>query len=203
MSKFKSLLVFFFFLIQLLAFSQEVELDTTALPYLQKAEFNFLGIGVNYEMPIGKGFTLDSGLGFSGGASIINQKIKFKYKENFLNPSFYVKSELKYYYNRYVRVAKNLPTRNGEGSYFALQNKILTRRLFDSKSPLSNLMLYEFHWGIQRNIYPDFLFNFHVGLGHSYDFTTKGDTFYTALGFKVSYVFSNKKITRASFEKFW
>lgn len=182
--------------------SQEVVADTTALPYLQKAEFNFLGIGLNYELPVADGFSLDSGFGFSGGAEIINNKMNFKYKENFFNPSFYLKSELKYYYNRYVRIAKKLPTHNGEGSYFGIQNKFLTQRLFDPKSRLSNVMMYEFHWGIQRNIYPDFLLNFHLGIGHSYDFTTKGNTFYTALGLKVSYLFAAKKIRRSSFDKF-
>ncbi len=198
----KSFFVFLFIFNSYKAISQEVITDTTALPYLQKAEFNFLGVGLNYEIPVSHGLTLDSGFGFSGGASILNNKIKFKYRENFLNPSFYIKSELKYYYNRYVRIAKKLPTRNGEGSYFGIQNKFLSQRLFDSKSRLSNVMLYEFHWGIQRNLYPDFLFNFHVGIGHSYDFTTKGNTFYSAFGVKVSYVFTTKKITRSSFEKF-
>ncbi len=202
MPNFKSLFTFLLLFNTFWVISQEVVMDTTALPYLQKAEFNFLGVGLNYELPISNGFSLDSGFGFSGGAEIINNKMNFKYKENFFNPSFYLKSELKYYYNRYVRIAKKLPTRNGEGSYFGIQNKILTQRLFDAKSRLSNLMMYEFHWGIQRNIYPDFLFNFHVGIGHSYDFTTKGNTFYTALGLKVSYLFANKKITRKSFDKF-
>ena len=35
------------------------------------------------------------------------------------------------------------------------------------------------------------------------DFTTKGTSFYSAIGLKVSYVFSSKKITRDSFERFW
>lgn len=181
--------------------SQETITDTTALPYLQKAEFSLLSLGVNYEFPISKVLSLDSGLGFSSGAHLPKDEVRFQ--KNLLNPTFYLKTELKYYYNRYVRVAKKLPTRNGEGSYFALQNKFLTQRLFDAKTPLSSIMLYEVHWGIQRNLYPNFLFNAHVGLGHASDFTTKGTSFYSAIGLKVSYVFSSKKITRDSFDKFW
>ncbi|SHI62799.1 hypothetical protein [Flavobacterium haoranii] len=181
--------------------SQDFVTDTTALPYLQKAEFSLLSLGVNYEFPISKALSLDSGLGFSSGAHLPKDEVRFQ--KNLLNPTFYLKTELKYYYNRYVRVAKKLPTRNGEGSYFALQNKFLTQRLFDQKTPLSNMMLYEVHWGIQRNLYPNLLFNAHVGLGHASDFTTKGTSFYSAIGLKVSYVFSSKKITRDSFERFW
>jgi hypothetical protein len=172
------------------SFTQEIANDSIALLYLQKAEFNILGVGVNYEIPISKDFSLDSGVGFSGGAQIINDKINFQ--KNFFEPSLYFKSELKYYYNRYIRVAKKLPTRNGEGSYFAIQNKFLSQSLFDSSSRLSNITLFELHWGIQRNLYKNFLFNFHIGIGKSYDFTTRGNSNYTSLGVKVSYLFAAK-----------
>ena len=193
-------LFLFFFSGLFLSFAQETLTDTAALPYLQKAEFNVFGVGVGYELPVAMDFTLDSGMGFSGGAQISKDKITFQ--KSFFAPTFYLKSELKYYYNRYVRVAKKLPTRNGEGSYFAFQNKFLTQRLFDSKSRLSNVLLYEVHWGIQRNVYDNFLFNFHIGLGRAHDFTTRGSTNYTAIGLKVSYLFAAKKITRSSFDKF-
>ena len=145
----KFTLIAFIFFSNLIT-SQETIADTTALPYLQKAEFSLLSLGVNYEFPISKVLSLDSGLGFSSGAHLPKDEVRFQ--KNLLNPTFYLKTELKYYYNRYVRVAKKLPTRNGEGSYFALQNKFLSQRLFDQKTPLSNMMLYEVHWGIQRNL---------------------------------------------------
>lgn len=201
MANFKISPYFFYFLFCFFsATAQEIATDTTALPYLQKAEFSVLGIGANYEIPISKVLSLDSGLGFSSGAYITKDEVKFQ--KSIFNPSFYFKTELKYYYNRYVRVAKKLPTRNGEGSYFAFQNKFLTQRLFDSESSLSSVMLYEVHWGIQRNVYDNFLFNFHIGLGQAHDFTTKGSTYYNAIGVKLSYVFAAKKITKSSFEKF-
>lgn len=190
----------FLFSVLTACFAQEKNIDTTALPYLQKAEFNVFGVGIAYELPVAKGFTLDSGIGFSSGAQIINDKINFQ--KSLFEPAFYLKSELKYYYNRYVRVAKKLSTRNGEGSYFAFQNKFVSQRLFDSKTRLSNVILYEVHWGIQRNLYENFLFNFHVGLGRSNDFTTGGSTFYTSLGVKVSYLLAVKKISGSSFDKF-
>ncbi|MQP52085.1 MULTISPECIES: hypothetical protein [unclassified Flavobacterium] len=201
MISFKPILFVLFVFNGFYAFAQEIAIDTTALPYLQKAEFNVLGVGVNYEIPISKVLSLDSGLGFSSGVHVSGERIRYKY--NLLNPGFYLKSELKYYYNRYVRVAKKLRTTNGEGSYFGFQNKLVTQRLFDSKSRLGNVMMYEVHWGIQRNVYNDFLFNFHIGLGRSHDFTSREGANYPSLGFKVSYLIATKKITRSSFDKFW
>jgi hypothetical protein len=66
------------------SFTQEIANDSIALLYLQKAEFNILGVGVNYEIPISKDFSLDSGVGFSGGAQII----KLIFKKIFLNLLF-------------------------------------------------------------------------------------------------------------------
>lgn len=194
---------FFYLLLFCCSFNgraQSVLIDTTALPYLQKAEFSVLGFGANYEIPVSKVLSLDSGLGFSSGGQVINNTMKFK--KSFLNPAFYFKTELKYYYNRYVRVAKKLPTRNGEGSYFAFQNKLLTPRLFDTKETLSTILMTEVHWGIQRNVYQDFLLNLHVGVGRAHDFTTKGSSYYTSVGVKVSYIFATNKITKSSFDKF-
>lgn len=197
---FKSVFTFLLIFNTFYVASQEVVLDTTALPYLQKAEFSVLGMGMHYEVPLSKVLALDSGIGFSSGATIVNDALKFK--KELWNPSIYIKSELKYYYNRYVRVAKKLVTKNGEGSYFGVQSKFLTQRLLDSKEPLSNILMNELHWGIQRNLYPDFLINLHVGIGYANDFTSSGDTFYTAMGVKVAYVFAAKKITKTSFDKF-
>jgi hypothetical protein len=193
-------LLFFFFSSFFIVTAQETAIDTTELVYLQKAEFNILGVGVNYEIPISKVLTIDTGLGFSSGVHVSGEMTRYKF--NLLNPGFYVKSELKYYYNRYVRVAKKLPTTNGEGSYFGFQNKFITQRLFDSKSRLGNVMMYEVHWGIQRNIFKNLLFNFHVGLGRSHDFTSREGANYASIGIKVSYLIAAKKITRSSFEKF-
>jgi len=179
-------------LLSLTSYGQDKSVDTLGLGCLQKVEFSLLSAGFNYEFPIRKNLSLDSSVGFASGAKVFNQKMSYEF--SILNPCFYFKSELKYYYNRYVRIAKKLPTRNGEGSYFAFQNKFMTQRLFDENSSLSNIMMTEVHWGIQRNIYRNFLFNFHVGLGRSYDFTTSESSNYTSFGLKVSYLISTNKI---------
>lgn len=173
-------------------FAQDFVQDSTALTYLQKAEFNVFGLGVTYEIPLAKELVLDSGVGFTSGVRVVGDKIR--YEKKIYNPSLYLKSELKYYYNRTQRIANGFPVQNNAGSYFALQTKYTTPRLLDNEFPLSNVLMNEIHWGIQRTVYQDFSINLHVGLGHVIDFTTRENSNYTAIGIKVAYLFSNEKI---------
>jgi hypothetical protein len=186
----------FYFLVCVLIttflFAQEEVKDSTALVYLQKAEFNVFGLGVNYEVPVAKALVLDSGVGFTSGVRVVGDKIS--YEKKIYNPCFYFKSELKYYYNRSQRIANGFSVANNEGSYFALQTKYTTPRLLDNEYSLSNVIMSEIHWGIQRTVYEDFLINLHIGLGIVSDFTTRQNSNYTAVGVKVAYVFAAKKI---------
>ena len=173
-------------------FAQDSVQDSTALVYLQKAEFNVFGLGVNYEVPVAKELVLDSGVGFTSGVRVVGDKIS--YEKKIYNPCFYLKSELKYYYNRSQRIANGFSVANNEGSYFAVQTKYTTPRLLDNEFPLSHVLMNEIHWGIQRTVYEDFLINVHVGVGIVADFTTKQNSNYTAVGVKVAYIFAAKKI---------
>lgn len=182
--KLKLSLILFF--VYLHGFAQNVSKDSSKLVSMAKIEFNFSGLGVNYELPIGKNLSLDNGIGFATGVQVLNDRIHYEYK--ITNPVLYAKSELKYYYNRYVRVAKKLPTSLGQGSYFAWQNKYNTQRFLDDKYKLSNTILIEAHWGIQRMLWETLLFNTHIGIGRAFDFTTKGSSGYLALGVRISYI---------------
>jgi len=53
-------------------------------------------LGINYEAPVAKKLTLDSGAGLTAGYTVNNG---INYKTNFTHPCLYLKSELKYYYN--------------------------------------------------------------------------------------------------------
>lgn len=173
-------------------FCQETDKDTIGFKHIQKIEYNLFGIGINHEAPLNNILILDTGLGLNAGYTATN---KIKYEKDFLNPCFYIKSELKYYYNRPKRIKRGFSTENNSGSYFAIQTKFSTKRLFDYKETLSNVLLYEIHWGIQRTIYENVLFNFHIGLGHVNDFTTHGGSNYAAIGVRFSYILSKKRIS--------
>ena len=190
--KIKTLFSPFFLFITSFCFSQN-QIDSLRLNYQQKAEFNLFGAGINYEVPLGNDLSLDSGIGFTGGIQVIGNKLH--YERNITNPSFYLKSELKYYYNRKDRIANGYPTKNNAGSYFGAQAKMITQRLLDHDLPLSNIILYEVHWGIQRSICKQLLVNLHVGVGRAYDFTYSDSSNYAAIGVKFSYLISNEKFS--------
>lgn len=187
----KSYFILFLLIFSSLSFCQEITEDTIQFKYLQKIEYNLLGLGVNYEAPLNKVLILDTGLGLNAGYTAGNS---INFEKDFLNPTFYIKSELKYYYNRPQRIKRGNSTDNNAGSYFAFQTKFSTKRLFDYEDKLSNVLLNEIHWGIQRTIYENVLFNFHVGLGNIIDFTTKGGSNYASLGVRFSYILSKKEI---------
>lgn len=172
-------------LVSLVSFSQDVVKDSSKLVSMVKMECSWSGLGVNYEVPLGKYVTLDNGVGITAGVQVLNERMHYEYK--ITNPSIYVKTELKYYYNRYIRVAKKLPTSWGQGSYFAWQNKFNTQRIIDDKQKLSNVLMCEAHWGFQRLLWKKIIFNAHIGLGRAFDFTSKGSSNYMAMGLKVAY----------------
>ena len=126
-----------------------------------------------------------------------------------MQPCFYLKEELKYYYNfnkkesnnnkkskkRFVKGYKGFTKGYNSGSYFAFQSKYSTENLFgnDPKSS-NNVLLNEIHWGIQRKLFVNFLFNFNIGYGFANDFKNKETSPYVAAGIKVSYILSRNKI---------
>ncbi len=175
----------------LLGVAQDVAQDSSKLGNLLKIECSFTGVGLNYELPVGKKLSLDNGVGLTAGVQVLNDRVH--YEKNVFNPSSYVKSELKYYYNRHIRIAKKLPTSFGQGSYFGYQSKFMTQRVFDDKLKLSNILMCEGHWGVQRVFSNNWMINFHIGLGRAFDFTTKGSSNYMAFGLKVAYFIRKMK----------
>jgi hypothetical protein len=188
------------------AFSQTIKKDS--LQSLLKIEYNIFGSGLNYEAPIAKKLTLDSGTGLTLGYTVDNGFNNIKnlkdLKEWVANPCLYLKSELKYYYNfndkienfntktkkRFTKGYKGFTKGYNSGSYFAFQTKFTTDRLFDKEDKLSKVILKEIQWGVQRKLFKNFIFNFHLGIGHANDITTKQNSFYVASGLKFSYILS-------------
>lgn len=100
-----------------------------------------------------------------------------------------MKSEFKYYYNREKRERKGKNNLNNSGNYIAFQTKYNTKIFSLSKTelPLENTLLNEIHWGIQRSLGGNWLFNFHTGLGYTRDLDFSDASIYPALGIKFSY----------------
>ena len=163
-------------------FSQENKLQKQF-----KTDFNFLGIGLSYEIPLSEKWNVDLSTGIGGGYRIGNG-FAAEWVIN-SSPAAYLKSEFKYYYNREKREKKGKNNLNNSGNYIAFQTKYNTKRFSISRIelPLENALLNEIHWGIQRSLGGNWLFNFHAGLGYARDLDFSNGIVYPSLGIKFSY----------------
>jgi hypothetical protein len=153
--------IFVAILFSLTSFSSSAQEDKLQKQF--KVEFNFLGIGASYEMPLSKKWVLDLGAGVGGGVDLDDAYV-WDFNSSL---AFYTKGELKYYYNREKRAKKNKNNINNAGNYFGLQTKYFSQRFTQTADiePLTNSLLTELHWGLQRSLGDNWLFNFHIGIG--------------------------------------
>jgi len=184
MKKMKKIIYLFALLFVHDLFSQDESLDNQF-----KVEFNFISTGISYEMPINDSFLLDLSLGIGGGYRL-NSGFTGEWILN-SPPAGFGKAELKYYYNREKRVKKGKNNINNAGNYIAFQTKYNTERFSMPNDiniePLNKVLLNEIHWGLQRSLGGNWLFNFHLGLGFARDFDFSENSVYPALGIKFSY----------------
>ncbi|MCF2874674.1 MULTISPECIES: hypothetical protein [unclassified Tenacibaculum] len=169
-------------------FSQEDE----KLKSLFKTDFNLSGLGISYEVPLAEKWTVDLSTGIGASYNVSNG-LEARWIIN-KSPSAYFKSEFKYIYNREKRFKAGKNNSNNSGNYWAFQTKYITKRFSEAigEKPGNNVLMNEVHWGIQRSLGGNWLFNAHVGLGFAKDFDTPkwidSSTIYPAVGVKFSYV---------------
>lgn len=182
--------------VNLSLFAQSAETDEEPLRRLFKMELGGPGLGLAYELPVANRWSVDVSMGLGGGYHIVNSfnSYKFQYLWVLNDPVIYLKSEVKYHYNRPKRLRRGKSLRNNASNYVAFQTKYTTERVFGStafdqlRDPLNNTLLNEIHWGLQRPLGQRFLFNFHLGLGYAYDYDFGNGGLYPGLGLKFSYI---------------
>jgi hypothetical protein len=164
------------------SFSQEEPLKK-----MFKTDFNFSGLGFSYDIPIAEKWTVDLSAGI-GAAHRANNGLNVEWILNEV-PAAYFKSEFKYYYNREKRFKQGKNNANNSGNYWAFQSKYATERFSEPNifSNSSTVLLNEVHWGMQRSLGGNWLFNTHFGLGYARDFTFDSGSIYPAIGIKFSY----------------
>lgn len=156
--------------------------------YLQnqfKLEYNLLGFGVSYETPISEKFLIDIGAGVGGG---VDNSESYIWEFN-ASLAAYFKGEFKYMYNREKRLKKGKSIENNAGNYIAFQTKYFTRRFSEDMNfnPLQKAILNEFHWGLQRSLGGNWIFNFHLGFGFLRNIDKDYNLISPSLGIKFSY----------------
>ncbi len=163
--------------------------STSTLTSHPKIELGFQGLGAGYEFALGRKTLIDVNAGLGGGYTVNNGIVNYEW--GLIDPAFYAITEFRYYYNLTKRLYKNKNMGNNAGNYVGAQVKFATPEVFNiaSNINLHNTLLTEVHWGIQRNLGKEFIFNLHLGLGYAYDYYWDTGGLYIAFGVKFGYMF--------------
>lgn len=102
-------------------------------------------------------------------------------------PALFVSINPKYFYNQKKRVLEGKNTNLNSGSYFGLKVKYASKSI-SSEVFSDKVLLYNIHWGVQRQIGKNTLLNAFAGIGYGDRIDSKFGTPYPALGIKLSYI---------------
>ena len=174
-----------FFTIAILLFSNLLmaQSNDNLLDNFARINLGLHGIEASYELPVSKKFVWENSLGIGMGANV--NASSAEYYLDFGNLAPFVKSELKYIYNINKRGSKGKNIINNSGNYIGLQTKY---SFGNSKVyHLNSISLTEVHWGIQRSLGGNFIFDFHMGLGYLNDYNTNEGAISPTLGLRFGY----------------
>jgi hypothetical protein len=174
-------------------FAQDVN-TKHQLQNLTKLDLGLRGIGFTFEPRLGNKLSMDLSAGLGGGYNI--SAGNFEYNWNFLQPAVYVIVNPKFYYNLDKRIEKGKKTGLNAGNYLGLVIKYTSKGLGENPD-VWDALLFNLHWGIQRQVGKRWTFNTHAGIGYAVDATdlsNSSGTVYPALDLRFAYVFGKKAI---------
>lgn len=154
-----------------------------------RIDIGFEGIGLAFEPTILPFVNIDFTVGIGGYYDI--SESNFDYYLNPKKPALFVSINPKYFYNRNRRALKGRNTNLNSGSYFGVKAKYASESI-SSDVFSERVLLYNIHWGIQRQIGKNILLNAYAGLGYGHEADSKFGTPYPVLGMKLSYVLFEK-----------
>lgn len=160
-------------------------LSSTYIKSQAKVDLGFEGLGLAYDIKVLPTTTIDLNVGIGGYYSI--SESSFNYSLNPYKPALFVSANPKYFYNQRQRSAKGKNNNLNSGDYIGIKVK------YSSKSTSSQVfsdevILYNIHWGIQRAISRNILWNAYAGIGYGEEFNSHFGTPYPVLGIKLSYL---------------
>lgn len=166
-----------------LGYSQEI--SSTSVTTQTKIDLGFEGIGLAYEPSILPLLSIDFNVGLGGYYNI--SESNFDYFLNPKRPALFASINPKYFYNKKKRVLNGKNTNLNSGSYFGLKAKYVSKSM-SSDVFSDKVLLFNIHWGLQRQIGNNMLLNGYAGLGYGDEVDTKFGTPYPAVGMKLSYI---------------
>lgn len=177
-----------FFIICSTVFSQKAEVtleDQVAL------SFNFTSFHLSYDKAITNKISVGLGVGVGAGFYATDNSL-FSETGMSLPIQDYIPIRIiqrnRIYYNRVKRSKKNKSLENNSGNYFGLQFMFNTGKAnLDIENPPHNSLLSELHWGLQRSLGGNWIFDFNLGIGYLKDFDTDVNRVIPTLGLTIGY----------------
>ena len=159
------------------------EKDNEQIDNFGKIELGFHGLSFGQELPISNKFVWENAIGAGMGMNARGNSAN--YTLDVVRPVPFLKSKLKFVYNINKRIKKEKITVNNSGNYVALQTKYSFGK--SGSFTYNPALLTEVHWGIQRSLGGNFIFNTHIGLGFVSDFDTSSTAFSPTFGLAFGY----------------
>ncbi len=164
-----------------LGFAQSSKPDSP--DYIGRLNLGPHGLEISYELPFSKSIIWENNLGIGMGMEGHSSSASYTFYLD--RPVPFVKSQLKWLYNRKKRRSKGRSLHNNSGNFVGLQSKYS----FGDSDLLDNnrALLVEIHWGMQKNLGERFIFNLHLGLGLMGDFDNLEGVLTPTFGFRFGY----------------
>lgn len=173
----------------LLSASGQKTINTPPVTTLTKLDLGPQGVGISYEPKILHQVSVDLCAGAGGGYNIAEGSIDYE----LLEPAFYFSVTPKYFYNLQKRKQMGKSTLYNSGNYIGVRLKY-SRPFERTDDLIRNSVLVNIHWGIQRAIGKNWLFNSHVGAGYAQDVDYNFGTVYPSLDFAFAYILQKPKM---------
>jgi hypothetical protein len=168
--------------------------EVSALRTVARIDLGLQGLGISLEVPVSRKYTIEFSGGLGGGYDLSDGS--FSYDWGLLNPCAYLSVNGRYYYNRDRRAAKGKSLLLNAGDYFGVRLKYTSPEITGGGS-MSDAVLANIHWGMQRPIGRKWTINGHAGIGWAYNainsIDPSGGKVYPAAEFKISYALNRKR----------
>lgn len=168
--------------------------EAPPLRTVTRIDLGLQGLGISLEVPVGRKYTIEFSGGLGGGYEVSDSS--FSYDWGLLNPCAYFSVNGRYYYNRDRRAAKRKSLLLNAGDYFGVRLKYTSPEVTGDGS-MSDAVLVNVHWGMQRPIGRKWTINGHAGIGWGYNAINSiapgGGRVYPAAEFKISYALNRKR----------
>jgi hypothetical protein len=166
------------------------------LQSLVKLDLGMRGVGFSYEPTLGNRVAIDLSAGLGGGYYVADNY--FEYRWILLDPAFYLVVNPRWYYSRLKRLKKGKNMMGNAGNYIGLAIKYASSTIGGSPD-ISDALLFNLHWGIQRSMGNSWVFNTHFGLGYAIDaadLNKSPGSFYPAFDVRFAYLMNHRKLAK-------